>query len=140
MKTYAAPMLDPGLSTLIADLDERGLLAETLLVAVGEFGRSSQRGVNVTGNGSDASGRDHWPYSYTAVIAGAGIKRGRVHGESDQTGSTPRTDPVHPTELLATIYHAFGIDPETIAYNHLNQPRELVKAQAITRLFATGRA
>src|SRR5262249_19759968 len=139
MKTFAAPMLDAGLATLIADLDERGLLSETLLVAVGEFGRSPQRGVNVTGNGSDASGRDHWPDCSTAAAAGAGIKRGRVHGEPDQTGSTPRADPVHPTELLATIYHAFGIDPETIVYNHLNQPRELVKAQAVTRLFATGR-
>ena len=81
-------------------------------------------------------GRDHWPYCYTSVIAGAGIKRGYVHGKSDKTASAPTEDPVHPTQLLATIYHAFGIDPETIVYNHLNQPRELVKAQALTQLFA----
>ena len=58
------------------------------------------------------------------------------HGESDATGASPKSDPVHPTELLATIYHAVGIDPETIVYNHLNQPRELVKAKALTKLFA----
>lgn len=136
MKDQSAPMLDAGLSTLIADLDERGLLAETLVVAVGEFGRSPQRGVSTSGNGNSDDGRDHWPYCYTSVIAGAGIKRGYVHGKSDATGSAPLEDPVHPGELLATIYHSCGIDPETIVYNHLNQPRELVKAKAVSRLFA----
>ncbi len=136
MKNQSGPMLDAGLSGLIADLDERGLLNETLVVAVGEFGRSPQRGVSTSGNGNSADGRDHWPYCYTAVIAGAGIKRGNVHGESDKTASSPRKDPVHPGELLATIYHAFGIEPHTIVYNHLNQPRELVQAQAVTKLFA----
>jgi hypothetical protein len=136
MKTQSAPMLDSGLSALIADLDARGLLNETLVVAVGEFGRSPQKGVSTSGNGNSADGRDHWPYCYTAVIAGAGIKRGYVHGKSDKTASAPLEDPVHPGELLATIYHAFGIDPQTIVYNHLNQPRELVKSAAVTRLFA----
>ena len=136
MKTQSAPMLDSGLSALISDLDERGLLEETLVLAVGEFGRSPQRGVSTSGNGNSDDGRDHWPYCYTAVMAGAGVKRGYVHGESDKTGSGPLTDPVHPRELLATIYHSLGISPETIVYNHLNQPRELVKAQALTKLFA----
>jgi hypothetical protein len=136
MKNQSAPMLDSGLSALISDLDERGLLSETLVVAVGEFGRSPQKGVSTSGNGNSADGRDHWPYCYTAVVAGAGVKAGHVHGKSDKTGSAPLEDPVHPGELLATIYHAFGIDPETIVYNHLNQPRELVKAQACTKLFA----
>lgn len=130
------PMLDRGLSALIADLDERGLLDETLVIAVGEFGRSPQRGVSTSGNNNTADGRDHWPYCYTSVVAGAGIKRGYVHGKSDKTASAPTEDPVHPMQLLATIYHAFGIDPETVVYNHLNQPRELVKAQALTQLFA----
>jgi uncharacterized protein (DUF1501 family) len=136
MRTQSAPMLDAGLSGLIADLDERGMLEETLVVAVGEFGRSPQRGVSTSGNGNSDDGRDHWPYCYTAVIAGASIRRGHVHGKSDKTASGPLEDPVHPGELLATIYHAFGIDPATIVYNHLNQPRELVKAHAITSLFA----
>lgn len=136
MKNRSGPMLDQGLSALIADLDARGLLEETLVVAVGEFGRSPQKGVSTSGNGNSADGRDHWPYCYTSVIAGAGIKRGYVHGKSDKTASAPLEKPVHPGELLATIYHAFGIAPETIVYNHLKQPRELVKAQAATTLFA----
>ena len=136
MKKQSAPMLDTGLSALIEDLDARGMLDETLVVAIGEFGRSPQKGVSTSGNSNSADGRDHWPYCYTSVIAGAGIRRGYVHGKSDKTGSAPAEDPVHPAELLATIYHAFGIDPETIVYNHLNQPRELVKAKAVTKLFA----
>jgi uncharacterized protein (DUF1501 family) len=136
MKDQSAPMLDLGLSALLEDLDERGMLDETMVVAVGEFGRSPQRGVSTSGNSNSDDGRDHWPYCYTACIAGAGIKRGYVHGKSDKTGSAPLEDPVHPGELLATIYHGFGIDPETIVYNHLNQPRELVKAKAVTGLFA----
>jgi len=136
MKTRSAPMLDAGLSTFIADLDERGLLEETMVVAVGEFGRSPQKGVSTSGNNNTADGRDHWPYCFTAVVAGAGTKRGYVHGKSDKTASAPLEDAVHPGELLASIYHGFGIDPETIVYNHLNQPRELVKAQAVSKLFA----
>ena len=136
MKDQSAPMLDGGLSGLISDLDQRGMLDETMVIAVGEFGRSPLKGVSTSGNGNDADGRDHWPYCYTACIAGGGIKRGYVHGKSDRTASAPVEDPVHPGELLATIYHAFGIDPETIVYNHLNQPRELVKAKAVTKLFA----
>jgi hypothetical protein len=136
MKEQAAPMLDGGLSTLIDDLDQRGLLESTLVVAVGEFGRSPQKGVSTSGNDNSPDGRDHWPYCYTSIIAGAGIKRGYVHGSSDKTGSAPLENPVHPGELLASIYHAFGIAPDTIVYNHLNQPRELVKAQAVSALFA----
>jgi uncharacterized protein (DUF1501 family) len=136
MRDRSGPMLDQGLSGLLTDMDERGMLDQTLVVAVGEFGRSPQKGVSTSGNGNSADGRDHWPYCYTAVVAGAGIRRGHIHGQSDKTGSAPLADPVHPGELLASIYHAFGIDPATIVYNHLNQPRELVKADAITRLFS----
>lgn len=136
MKNQSGPMLDQGLSALFEDLDQRGLLSETLVVAIGEFGRSPEKGLSTSGNSNSPDGRDHWPYCYTAVIGGAGIKRGYVHGKSDKTASSPLEDPVHPMEVLATIYHAFGIDPETIVYNHLNQPRELVKAKAVTRLFA----
>ena len=128
-------MLDQGLSGLLTDMDERGLLDETLVLCVGEFGRSPQKGLSTSGNNNSATGRDHWPYCYTGVIAGAGIKRGNVFGKSDKTGSAPDTDPIHPTELQATIYHAFGIHPGTIVHNHLNQPRELVKAEAQLKLF-----
>ena len=136
MKNQSGPMLDAGLSGLISDLDERGLLADTMVVAIGEFGRSPQRGVSTSGNGNSDDGRDHWPYCYTAIAAGAGIKRGYVHGESDRTGSAPLRDPVHPIELLASIYHGVGIHPQTVVYNHLNQPRELVKAEHVPALFA----
>ncbi len=132
MKNQSGPMLDAGLSALIADLDQRGLLAETLVVAVGEFGRSPQRGVSTSGNENQDDGRDHWPYCYTAVIAGAGVKRGFVYGRSDKTASAPVENPVHPRDLLATIYHSVGIDPSTMVLNHLNQPRELVQGEVVT--------
>jgi hypothetical protein len=136
MGQQSGPMLDAGLSGLLIDLDQRGMLEETLVVAVGEFGRSPQKGVSTSGNSNSADGRDHWPYCYTALMAGAGIGRGVVYGKSDKTASAPVEKPVHPGQLLATIYHAFGIDPETIVLNHLKQPRELVQAEAITEFFA----
>lgn len=136
MKNQSGPMLDAGLSTLIADLDERGLLAETLVVAIGEFGRSPQRGVSTSGNENQDDGRDHWPYCYTSMVAGAGVKRGYVHGKSDKTASAPLEYPVHPIELLATIYHSVGIKPSTIVYNHLNQPRELVQAEPVAGILS----
>ncbi len=136
MKKMSAPMLDPGLASLIEDLDDRGLLDETLVVCVGEFGRSPKMGISTSGNGNDKNGRDHWPYCYTAVVAGAGIKGGSVYGKSDKTASAPLELAVHPRDLLATIYHSVGISPETIVYNHLDQPRELVKGEAIGELFA----
>ena len=136
MKNQSGPMLDQGLAALFEDLDQRGLLSETLVVAIGEFGRSPEKGLSTSGNSNSSDGRDHWPYCYTSVVGGAGIRRGYVHGKSDKTASSPLEEPVHPMEVLATIYHSFGIDPETIVYNHLNQPRELVKAQALSKLFA----
>jgi hypothetical protein len=136
MKTQSGPMLDAGLSALITDLDQRGLLSETLVVAVGEFGRSPQRGVSTSGNQNNDDGRDHWPYCYTAVAAGAGIKRGFVWGKSDKTASAPLENPVHPRALLATIYHSVGINPATIVYNHLNQPRELVQGEAVSGILS----
>jgi hypothetical protein len=134
MKDQAAPIFDSGVSALITDLAERGMLDDTLVVVVGEFGRSPRRGVSTSGNQNSDDGRDHWPYCYTALLAGGGTKKGYVHGKSDKTASAPLENPVHPTELLATIYHAVGIKPDTIVYNHLNQPRELVKGEAVTAL------
>jgi uncharacterized protein (DUF1501 family) len=136
MKNQAAPMLDSGLATLLDDLDSRGMLSETLVVAVGEFGRSPVRGVSTSGNGNSDDGRDHWPYCYTAVIAGAGVRRGFVYGKSDKTASAPTENPVHPRELLATIYHSVGLDPATMVMNHLNQPRELVQGETVTGILA----
>jgi hypothetical protein len=136
MRNQAAPMLDQGLSALIADLDERGLLARTLVVAVGEFGRSPQRGVSTSGNDNSDDGRDHWPYCYTACVAGAGVRRGFVYGRSDSTASAPLDNPVHPRDLLATIYHSVGLDPHQMINNHLNQPREMVPGDVIRGILA----
>ncbi len=136
MQTQAAPMFDPAFASLILDLEERDLLDRTLVVCVGEFGRSPRKGLSTSGNDNDPDGRDHWPYCFTALVAGAGIRRGHVHGASDETGSGPIADPVHPSDLLATIYHAVGLDPHTTILNHLNQPREMVKGQPVLDLFA----
>ncbi|MBS0210639.1 MAG: DUF1501 domain-containing protein [Planctomycetes bacterium] len=137
MRDQAGPMLDAGLATLIADLDERGLLDETLVVAVGEFGRSPRRGVSTSGLGNSDDGRDHWPYCYTALLAGAGVQRGGLIGASDATGSIPVDRPVHPTELLATIYHAVGIRPDARVPDRRQQMRRLVDAQPVVELFGS---
>jgi len=136
MKDQAAPMLDSGVAALIEDLDSRGMLKDTLVIVVGEFGRSPRRGVSTSGNQNSDDGRDHWPYCYTALLAGAGVKQGYVHGKTDATASAPLEHPVHPTELLATVYHSVGIKPDTIVYNHLNQPRELVKGEPVTAILS----
>ena len=135
MRDIAAPMFDPAVATLIEDLDDRGLLDETLVVVMGEFGRSPRKGLSTSGNDNDTGSRDHWPYCFTSLVAGAGVKRGHVHGESDETGSAPLRDAVHPCDMLATIYHALGIAPETMVMNHLDQPRELVKGHVVHPLF-----
>jgi uncharacterized protein (DUF1501 family) len=129
------PRLDRGLSALVEDLDQRGLLDETLVLATGEFGRTPRMGANSSGNGSGADGRDHWPYCYTALLAGAVVKRGFVYGKSDPHGSAPSDNPVHPVEFLATVYHALGIDPATEVLNDLKQPRLLVDARPVLGIF-----
>jgi uncharacterized protein (DUF1501 family) len=136
LKELHCPKLDSALSTLLADLHDRGLLKETLVVAIGEFGRSPRLGVDTTGNGGNKpDGRDHWPYCYTALLAGAGVRSGALYGKSDATGSSPAEDLTHPTDVLATVYHALGIRPDTLVYNHLNQPRELVPGKVIEGVF-----
>ena len=127
MKDQSAPMLDAGLSGLFTDLDQRGLLERNprrmyLVNLVVVHRRASALLVTVTVPMVETTGHT----ATLASLSGAGIKRGYVHGKSDKTASGPIEDPVHPTELLASIYHSFGIDPETIVYNHLNRPRELV--------------
>jgi hypothetical protein len=136
LRNIHCPNLDRGLSALLEDMHQRGLLKETLVVAVGEFGRSPRLGVSTSGNTNAPDGRDHWPYCYTAVIAGAGIPGGKLYGASDATGSSPKENPVHPTDLLATVYYTLGIDPAMEIRNHLDQPRELVKGNPLTGLWA----
>jgi uncharacterized protein (DUF1501 family) len=136
LKNIHCPILDRALSALLEDLHERGLLKETLVVATGEFGRSPRLGVSTSGNTNSPDGRDHWPYCYTALISGAGAHTGELYGKSDETASSPKENPVHPTDLVATIYYAVGINPGQIMLNDFNQPRELVKGQPLTKLFS----
>jgi hypothetical protein len=125
LRDHRCPVLDQSLSALIADLHDRGLLKSTLVVAVGEFGRSPKIGASTTNN-VGPGGRDHWPECYSALIAGAGIQPGRVYGESDRFGAYPKLNPVHPYDLLSTVFHAVGIDPDAEYVDNLNRPRRLV--------------
>lgn len=125
LRDHRCPVFDHSFSALIADLHDRGLLDSTLVVAVGEFGRSPKIGASTTNN-VGPGGRDHWPECYSAVIAGAGVQPGRVYGESDRFGAYPKLNPVHPFDLLSTVFHAVGIDPETEYRDNLNRPRRLV--------------
>lgn len=104
MQDRHAPWLDQALSALLIDMSERGLLEKTLVLAVGEFGRSPK--IN------DKAGRDHWPNCYCALAAGGGIRGGRVIGSSDARGGHPHDRPVTPADVAATIHHAVGITSE----------------------------
>ncbi len=97
------PSLDRALSSLIQDLSERGMLDETLVVVMGEFGRTPR--INSSG------GRDHWPNVFSVALAGGGVKGGQIIGSSDSLGEMPQDNPVTPSELAATIYTLLGIDP-----------------------------
>jgi uncharacterized protein (DUF1501 family) len=105
---WALPRADASVAALLDDLSERGLLESTLVVLVGEFGRTPR-----ISRGASAIGRDHWPQCYSAMLAGGGIKGGQVLGESDDTAAYVRNHPVTPEDFSATILHAMGIDPAT---------------------------
>ena len=138
MKNQSGPMLDAGLSgadrptSTSAACSTRRWWSPSASSAAARSRASAPRG-----NGNSADGRDHWPYCYTAVVAGAGIKRGYVHGKSRQDRLAPRRRTRStPASCWRRSTTRFGIDPDTIVYNHLNQPRELVKAEAVSRLFS----
>ena len=122
------PLADQSLSALIEDLEDRRLLDSTLVVAMGEFGRTPK--INADG------GRDHWPDCYTVLLAGGGIKGGSVFGASDSMGAFPASDPVTPSDLAATIFWRFGIDPATEIQDMTGRPSRLSDGQPITSLFA----
>ncbi len=135
LRDHRCPVFDPTMSALLEDLDQRGLLQTTLVVAVGEFGRSPKIGESTTNN-VGVGGRDHWPECYSMLIAGGGVKGGRVYGESDRHGAWPSRDPVHPFDLLCTVYHALGIDHHTEYQDTLGRRRQLVShGRPITGLF-----
>jgi hypothetical protein len=120
------PMLDQGLSALLEDLDARGLLDQTLVIVMGEFGRTPR--INAQG------GRDHWGSCQSVLLAGGGIRGGIVHGASDRIGAYPDADPIDPVDVHATMYHCLGLDPGQTIYDHLRRPYPLCNGQVITRL------
>jgi hypothetical protein len=129
LKHTLLPQLDASLSTLLEDLANRGLLDETLVLCMGEFGRSPR--VNA------AAGRDHWPRCYGLLLAGGGVPGGYVFGRSDRIGSDPAENPVTPHDLLATFYSLLGIPPETELTDPLGRPVRLAgPGQAIQELIA----
>lgn len=127
LREHRCPVFDHSLSAFIEDMAARGLLQRTLVVAIGEFGRSPKIGAPTTNN-VGPGGRDHWPECYSFLAAGGGVRPGQVYGQSDRHGAWPKTDAVHPYDLLATIYHALGIDPATQYNDTLNRPRRLVES------------
>jgi hypothetical protein len=112
MQDRHSPWLDQGLSALLTDLRERGLLERTMVVVMGEFGRSPK--INAM------AGRDHWEHCYSAILAGGGVRGGQIVGASDAKGEKPHDRPVTPADIAATIHHAIGITSEQAATLGLN--------------------
>ncbi|MEI7923029.1 MAG: DUF1501 domain-containing protein [Planctomycetota bacterium] len=117
--TRLLPQVDQILSTLIKDLDQRGLLDETIVYCAGEFARTPK--VNKT------AGRDHWARSMAVVVAGGGFKRGYAHGTTQADGMAPATDPISPDDLAATIFGQLGIDPHKELQTNNGRPMQLVR-------------
>ena len=130
MKNIVAPMYDQGYSALIEDLDHRGLLDDTLVCNLAEFGRTPK--VNPAG------GRDHWPGCFTCYFAGGGVRGGEVIGASDPIGGVPDDRPTTPADLVATIFHSLGLDPTTHLPGPSGRPFPLVDfgAKPILELFS----
>jgi hypothetical protein len=121
------PPSDQALSALLDDLDARGLLETTLVVALGEFGRTPRINKN--------AGRDHWPDCYSVLLAGGGVIGGAVYGASDKIGAYPAADPVTPADLAATIYWSFGLDPATEIRDQTSRPFRLAEGEPLRKLF-----
>jgi hypothetical protein len=130
LKSRLLPITDQAVPTLIRDLDARGLLDETLVVWMGEFGRGPRIGDR------DGKGRNHWPSCYTVLFAGGGTTGGAVFGSSDRIGAYPATDPVPLERVGATMFHALGLDPATEVHDKLNRPLPIAADRAITEIFS----
>ena len=117
VRDVLGPQFDRTFATLIDDLSERGLLDETLVAAMGEFGRSPK--INAAG------GRDHWGSCFSVVLAGAGISGGQVIGSSDRLGAVPDSRPIRPPDLAATIFHFLGLSPAQEFLDPLGRPRSI---------------
>lgn len=119
LKNINLPILDKVYPALIQDLEEHGLLDSTLVIVMGEMGRTPRV------NGS--AGRDHWPQCGFSLLTGGGVKAGMIHGATDKQAAYPVSDPVHPSELVATIYHLLGIDPHLTVHDRLGRPFSIAR-------------
>jgi hypothetical protein len=124
---YCIPPLDLGLTALLEDLHDRGMLDETLVVAFGEMGRTPK--INA------AQGRDHWGAAQSVLLAGGGIRGGQVYGATDRHAAFVKDNPVRPEDLLATVYHAMGIAPESEIHDRERRPYAITEGKAVTALF-----
>ncbi|MBX3442757.1 MAG: DUF1501 domain-containing protein [Planctomyces sp.] len=122
------PITEHTLPVLLNDLDERGLLDSTLVLWMGEFGRTPKLNDNIS--------RDHWPQCFTVLMAGGGVKRGAVYGASDKNGAFPARDPVSMGDLSATMFALLGLDPETEMRDALNRPFPIADGRVIREVFA----
>lgn len=126
-KDHLLPPAEKALAALIGDLEERGLLESTLIVATGEFGRTPVINAN--------AGRDHWPDCYTVLLAGGGVQGGAIHGASDAIGAYPARDPVTCGDLAATIYWRFGFDSALHIRDQLGRPWHLAEGEPVKSVF-----
>jgi len=126
MKELLCPTFDQAFAALVTDLDDRGLLGRTLVVANAEFGRTPKI------NGS--AGRDHWPFVYSIALAGGGIGSGMAYGSSDKAAAFPTSHPHDPRDVAATIYHLLGVTPDAVVHDQSSRPHPLVIGQKIAGL------
>ena len=131
LKRSILPYVDRAFSALLEDMSDRGLLDETLVIAMGEFGRTPKLGQVTSGAGATPVGRDHWPYCYSMMMAGAGVQAGALYGKSDRYAAYPAEKPCTPEDIAATIYHALGLEPESRIYDPLNRPHSLALGDPI---------
>lgn len=131
LKSELIPPSDQALSALLEDLDARGMLADTIVAWVGEFGRRPQIDAGNAGDG----GRAHWPYCYSGLLAGGGIAGGAVYGRSDKHAARPDESPVGPQDYTATILHALGIPHDATVADRFGRPQRVYGGAPITQLF-----
>lgn len=127
LKNELCPGFDRAFDALMSDLDQRGLLDETLVCVMSEHGRTPKVDSGIDGRGPQGGGgRQHWSHAYVNLFAGAGIKEGAVIGKTDPTGGYPEERPVSPKDVLATIYHLLGIDHTQMILDQQQRPLPLV--------------
>lgn len=137
LKEHLMPRFDESFSTLLVDLRDRGLLDQTLVVCMGEFGRAPQIAPEPTIAGRGAPGRKHWPCAYSIVTAGAGVQQGAVFGASDRIGAYPHNNAVGPWDVAATMFHALGIDPGGHYVDPSSRPLAITPGKPITGLYGS---